>query len=152
MYSLLRGSIKFQWMLTKRGPPFGPRIWTLFRTLFWTPFWTRKFFWRKKNMTAHAKTCINAVRTRMRLFHQETQANAISKGPAFFPNAPSFFFERTLVFFAARSLPTQARTFFRTYLTFGKNRSRSLLLAEQDVGPNSFVADLKVVTNVRDIA
>ena len=49
------------------------------------------FFWRKKNMTAHAKTCINAVRTRMRLFHQETQANALSNGPAFFPNAPSFF-------------------------------------------------------------
>ena len=103
-------------------------------------------------MTAHAETCINAVRTRMRLFHQETQANALSNGPAFFPNAPSFFFERTFVFFEARSLPTQARTFFRTYLTFGKNRSRSLLLAEQDVGPNSFVADLKVVTNVRDIA
>ena len=144
MYSLLRGSIKFQWILTKRGPPFGPRIWTL--------FWTRKFFWRKKNMTAHAETCINAVRTRMRLFHQETQANALSNGPAFFPNAPSFFFERTFVFFEARSLPTQARTFFRTYLTFGKNRSRSLLLAEQDVDPNSFVADLKVVTNVRDIA
>ena len=90
-------------------------------------------------MTAHAKTCVNAVRTRMRLFHQETQANALSNGPAFFPNAP-------------RSLPTQTRTFFRTYLTLGKNRSRSLLLAEQDVGPNSFVADLEVVTNVRDIA
>ena len=62
----------------------------------------------------------------------------------FFSNVPKFFF-------AARSLPTQARTFFRTYLTFGKNRSRSLLLAEQDVDPNSFVADLKVVTNARDI-
>ena len=60
-------------------------------------------------MTAHAKTCINAVQTRMRLFHQETQANALSNGPAFFPNTPSFFFfERTFIFFAARSLPMQA--------------------------------------------
>ena len=126
-------------------PPFGPRIWTLFRTL----FWTRKFFWRKKNMTAHAKTCKcsananafvspgNASERTLQwpcLFSKRTfvfskHTFAFSKRTfvffrthlRFFSNAPSFFF-------AARSLPTQARTFFRTYLTFGKNRSRSVLL------------------------
>ena len=59
-------------------------------------------------MTAHAKTCINAVRTRMRLFHQETQANALSNGPAFFPNAPSFIsqlvpYQRRLELFLERT-------------------------------------------------
>ena len=102
-------------------------------------------------MTVHAKTCINAVRTRIRLFHQETQQKHSPMALRFFQTHLRFFFEHTFAYFAARSLPTQARTFFRTYLTFGK-RSRSLLLAEQEVGPNSFVADLEVVTNVRDIA
>ena len=102
-------------------------------------------------MTVQTKTCINAARTRIRLFHKETQTNTLSNGPVLFPNGPSFFSERTFFYFAARSLPTQARTVFRTYLTCGKNRSRSLLLTEQEVGPNSFVADLEVVTNVRDI-
>ena len=92
-------------------PPFGPRICTLFWTSFWTLSWTRKFFWRKKNMTVHAKTCVNAVWTRMHLFHQKTQANALSNGPAVFFRRTFVFFERTFVFLAARSLlDTQART------------------------------------------
>ena len=40
-------------------------------------------------MTVRAKTCINAVR--MHMFRQEPQANALSSGPVFFPNAPSGF-------------------------------------------------------------
>ena len=59
-------------------------------------------------MTVHTKTCINAARMQMHLFHKEMQTNTLSNGPAFFPNAPSFisqlvpyqrrlelFFERT---------------------------------------------------------
>ena len=59
-------------------------------------------------MTAHAKTCINAVQTQMRLFHQETQANALFNGPAFFPNTPSFFFSNAPSFFS-HLVPYQCR-------------------------------------------
>ena len=103
-------------------------------------------------MTVHTKTCINAVRTPMRLFRQETRANAPrcehehilpQMALFFFPNAPSFLSQ----LFCCKCW---LERFFRTYLTFGKNRS--LLLAEQEVGPNCVIADLEVVTNVRDIA
>ena len=155
-------------MLTKRWPPFGPRIWTLFWTPFWTPFWTSKFFWTKKNMTVHAKTSINAVRTPIcnafvspgnagecTKVWTSTQANTppvalrfCQTHLRFFSNTPSFFSQ--LVHYKCRLERTFV--FIRTFLTFGKNRS--LLLTEQEVGPNranSFIADLEVVTNVRDI-
>ena len=114
-------------------------------------------------MTVHAKTCINPVRMPMHLFHQETQVNAPrcehecrrTHSPmalCFFQSHLGVFFRAHLGFFAAHSLQMQAQTslhFFRMYLTFGKNRS--LLLAEQEVGPNSFITDIEVVTTARDI-
>ena len=85
-------------------PPFGPRICTLLWTSFWTLSWTRKFFWRKKNMTVHAKTCVNAVWTRMHLFHQKTQANALSNGPAVFFQTHLRFLRTHLRFFGSSFL------------------------------------------------
>ena len=109
-------------------------------------------------MTVHAKTCINPVRMPMHLFHQETQVNTPrcehecrrTHSPmalCFFQSHLGVFFRAHLGFFAAHSLQMQAQTslhFFRMYLTFGKNRS--LLLAEQEFGPNSFITDIEVVT------
>ena len=147
-----------QWCWQNVDPPFGPQIWTLF----WTPFWTHKLFWRKKNMTVHVKTCINAVQMPMPLFRQETQAitrrcehntgEHTLQWTCILSKCIFIFFERTFIFFTAHSIQMQARSlcFFLTYLTFSKNRS--LLLAEQEVGPNSFITDLEVVTNVYDVA
>ena len=142
-------------MLTKRGPPFWtPNLDPILDPildLILDPILDPYIFLEKEKYDCPCENLYKCSANANTFVSPGNATKALSNGPAFFPNAPSFFFEHTFAYFAARSLPTQARTFFRTYLTFGK-RSRSLLLAEQEVGPNSFVADLEVVTNVRDIA
>ena len=131
-------------------PSFETGCWQNVDHPFWTPFWNRKFFWRKKNIPVHVNTCINAVQTPMRLFRQETQANAPrcedehwqTHSPMALHLCTFIFFWMHLCFFTAHSLQMQARTslhFFRMYLTFSKNRS--LLLAEQEVSEKFAEAD-----------